>query len=281
MRLVFIDDSQQTDPPRSGLGHLRAFGAAIVPATHVAGYAADLAATRADLGIPPEEEIKWKPPRGTFLASAGRTLVTDLRKRMLEAAIAHDIRTVVVVIDHSKRYTSRSAAEVGEVILKWLYERLSMHLADHNDIGIVIADKPGGGAKQDSQWLADTLQLTNDGTEYVRPDRIVLPIVTADSQHVPHLQLADLVTAATTAAIAGRKSGLDLGPLLANLMHRHSLAAVNGAGLVLYPEHYNLLYWCFGETSWAKPSALTGVTLPYAEWPYGDSDGMSRAPALG
>jgi hypothetical protein len=102
----------------------------------------------------------------------------------------------------------------------------------------------------------------------------VLPIVTADSQHVPHLQLADLVTAATTAAIAGRKSGLDLGPILARLMHRHSLNAVNGAGLVLFPETYNLLYWCFGETVWAKPSAQAGCTLPNPAWPYGTGDGL-------
>jgi hypothetical protein len=74
-------------------------------------------------------------------------------------------------------------------MLKWLFERISMYLANHADPGVVVADKPGGGAREEKQWLAETLQLTNDGTEYVRPGRIVLPIVTADSQHVPHLQL--------------------------------------------------------------------------------------------
>ncbi|GAA0489748.1 hypothetical protein Ade02nite_24840 [Paractinoplanes deccanensis] len=275
MRLAFLDDSEQTDPIREGLGHLRALGTVIFPEAQVAGYADDLAGIRAEIGIPAGEEIKWKPAKGSFLARAGGEAVTALRRRMLEAAIAREARSIVVIIDHSAVYTSRGAAEVGQELLKWLFERLSMHLSDHGDLGIVVADKPGGGSKEEKKWLADTLRLTNDGTEYVPPGQVVLPIVTADSQHVPHLQLADLITAATTAAIAGRKSALDLGPLLAKLMHRHRLDAVNGAGLVLFPEKYNLLFWCFGETSWAKPSAQTGWALPHPDWAYGTSDGLA------
>ena len=60
-------------------------------------------------------------------------------------------------------------------MLKWLFERISMYLANHADPGVVVADKPGGGAREEKQWLAETLQLTNDGTEYVRPGRIVSP----------------------------------------------------------------------------------------------------------
>jgi hypothetical protein len=123
-----------------------------------------------------------------------------------------------------------------------------MHLGDNHDVGIVIADKPGDGPREDSRWLGETLRLTNDGTRYLRANRIVLPIMTAESRYVPHLQPADLVTAATTAAVAGRKSGLALAPLLAQLMHRHKLNAVNGAGLVLHPKTlYNLLYWCLAN----------------------------------
>jgi hypothetical protein len=274
MRLVFIDDSEQRQPSRNGLGHLRALGAVIFPEAEIAGYAEDLFEIRSELGIPAGEEIKWNPKRGTFLSAAGGDVVYALRRRMLESAIAGDVRSIVVIIDHGKSYKSRSAAEVGQVMLKWLFERITMYLAGHGDPGVVVADKPGGGAREEKQWLAETLQLTNDGTEYVRPGRIVLPIVTADSQHVPHLQLADLVTAATTAAIAGRRSGLDLGTLLARLMHRHSLRAVNGAGLVLFPETYNLLYWCFGETLWAKPSSQVSYTLPHSAWSYATSDGL-------
>lgn len=181
MRLAYVDDSEQPSPLRRGLGPLLALGAAIVPENQIAGYASDLATIKTDLAIPPGEEIKWKPPKNSFLAGAGGELVSTLRQRMLEAAADRQIHTAVVIIDHGKQYTNRSKSEVGREILKWLYERISMHLGDHDDVGIVIADKPGGGSKEDSRWLADTLQLTNDGTEYVTPDRIVMPIVTAAS----------------------------------------------------------------------------------------------------
>ncbi|HEY7273353.1 MAG TPA: DUF3800 domain-containing protein [Actinoplanes sp.] len=275
MRLVFIDDSEQRQPPRQGLGHLRALGAVIFPETGIAGYAEDLTTIRSELGIPTGEEIKWNPRKGTHLSAVGGDVAGVLRRRMLQSAIARDVRSIVVIIDHGKSYKKQSSAEVGREVLKWLFERISMHLTDHDDSGIVVADKPGGGAREEKQWLTDTLRLTNDGTEYVRPGKVVLPIVTADSQHVPHLQLADLITAATTAAIAGRRSGLSLGPLLGKMMHRHSLNAVNGAGLVLFPETYNLLYWCFGETTWAKPSTHASCTLPNPAWRYGTSDGLT------
>jgi hypothetical protein len=198
---------------------------------------------------------------------------------MLEAAAARQISTAVVIVDHGKRYTSRSKAEVGREILKWLYERISMHLSDRNDIGIVIADKPGGGAKQDSRWLADTLKLTNDGTEYVTPDRIVMPIVTAASHHVPHLQLADLVVAATTAAVAGHPHGLALGPLLLQLAHKNKWDLAGGAGIVLWPSPQlaNLLYWAFGEKTYAKVAMNSGWTLPWRDWPYATDNGLDEA----
>ncbi|MEV6620293.1 DUF3800 domain-containing protein [Amycolatopsis sp. NPDC051106] len=274
MRLVFIDDSQQREPPRRGLGHLMAMGAVIFPEEEVATYADTLAAIRIDLGIPSQEEIKWKAPKGSFLASAGGEVAGALRARMLEAAIDHQVRSIVVVIDHSASYTQRNQAEVGREILKWLFERVSMLLDDYDDIGIMIADKPGGGSAEEGRWLADTLCITGDGTEYVEPGKIVLPIVTAPSHHVPHLQLADLVVASTTAAIAGRKSGLDLAPKLVKIMHRHSLGDVNGAGLVIFPPKYNLYYQAFGETGCSKPGRNTGFVLPVKGHPYYDDDGL-------
>jgi len=276
MRVAFLDDSEQANPPRAGLGHLLAFAAAIFPQEGLTPFAESLSALVAELGIPSGEEIKWNPPRGSFLKGADGQLVKTLRRRMLEAALDHQVRTVTVIIDHDAVYKSSSKAQVGKTILKWLYERVAMHLGDHNDAGIMIADKPGGGAKEEKRWLADTLELTNDGTEYVQPGRVVLPVLTADSHHVPHLQLADLIAAATTGAIAGNPPALQLGPLLAKLMHRHSLGHVNGAGLVLFPKDYNLLYHCFGETGVSWPSMYSGYTLPWGDWAYATDDGLGN-----
>lgn len=182
MRMIFLDDSEQTSPPRRGLSCLRSVGVAIIPDHQVAGYSSDLVAIRAELDVPPDEEIKWKPPKGSVLASDPDRLRT-LRQQMLDAAVQRNARTITVTVDHGSAYTTWKAAELGrDVLLPWLYERVSYHLDDNDDIGIVIADKPGGGHKEDTRWLAETLRLTNDGTEYVKSDRIVLPIVTAAEQ---------------------------------------------------------------------------------------------------
>ena len=151
-----------------------------------------------------------------------------------------------------------------------------MYLGDHSDVGIMIADKPGGGAKEEKRWLASTLQLTNDGTEYVQPGHVVLPVLTADSRHVRHLQLADLIASATTGAIAGNPAALELGRLLAKLMHRHRLGDVSGAGLALFPENHNLLYHCFGEKWASRPSTGFRYPLPWQSWAYATSDRLGN-----
>jgi hypothetical protein len=104
------------------------------------------------------------------------------------------------------------------------------------------------------RWLADILRITDDGTEYVQPSKIVLPIMTAPSHHVPHLQPADFVIA-TTAVIAGRKAGLDLKELLAKVMHLHSPGDVNGAGVVLSARLQPLLPRFRRDEPFAMPKA--------------------------
>ncbi len=67
----------------------------------------------------------------------------------------------------------------------------------------------------------------------MKSERVVLPMVIAPSHHVPHLALADLVAAATTAAIPGRPGGLALAPLLNQLAHKNVRDLAGGAGIVL------------------------------------------------
>ncbi|MEU7890981.1 DUF3800 domain-containing protein [Microbispora bryophytorum] len=158
-------------------------------------------------------------------------MVKELRQRMLSTAKERGVCTAVVVWDRGRVEWDRK--RIAHEILKYLYERIEIHLAEHDERGVVIADVPGGGAADHSKWLSAALDLTTVGTQFVKPERVIMPIVTAPSHHVPHLQLADLVTAATTAAIAGRQSGLDLVELLKPLARTNSHGYIGGAGLVL------------------------------------------------
>lgn len=251
MDVIYVDDSGQLDPPRRGMGELVAIGGVMVPEEAIAAYATAITAIRARLGIPEGEEIKWKPDRGTFLAAAGGELVGQLRREMLEAAAALGIKSAVVIWDRGR--VPWEKAKAARAILDYLYERIRWHLRDNDRLGIIVADEPGGGPKAEKKWLAETLGLTTNGTRYATPDRVVMPIVTAPSHHVPHLQLADLVTAATTAAIAGRRNALALAPQLKNIARTNSRGMVGGAGVVLWPPDLNdLYYWVFRDEFYVR-----------------------------
>ena len=223
--------------------------------------------------MPEGTELKWSPGAGSWLkTAAGNAVRTELRERMLMLAV--DLRVTSVVVVWDRGLVNWPVNEIQVEILRWVYERISMCLPA-NEAAIVIADEPGGGREHEKQWLADTLQLTDRGTEYVTPDRVVLPIVTTPSHHVPHLQLADLVVDATTAAVAGNRYALELAPLLRQLAHKNASGYAGAAGIKLFPDTLlNLYYWAFGEASYWKMSMNSGWSLPWREWPYADNDGL-------
>jgi hypothetical protein len=277
MRMVFLDESKQPDPPRDGLGELVAVGAVLVPEDAVASIAADLAMIRADLGVPDGEELKWKPANDSFLASAGGELIGELRRRMLQAALDRGCRTVVVVWDRG--WVAWDAERTARTILGWLYERIERCLRRHDDRAVIIADKPSGGrTSDDTRWLTEALELTTAGTEYVTPERVVLPILTAHSHLVPHLQLADLVVGAATAGVAGRPSARHLSPLLQQLAHADARGVVADTGIKLWPPDLkNLHYWVFGESRYQEATWDRGFELPAPDLPYATDDGLPAA----
>jgi hypothetical protein len=257
VQLIFIDDSGQQSPPRERLGELDSVGAVMFPEDQVAAYSRAIDQLRTNLGMPAGEEFKWNSPRGSFMRQAGGEVVKSTRRRMLEIAADCGVTTAVVIWDRSQ--VAWEKRKVGQTILGYLYERIEMHLESTEERGVVIADIPGGGGKDHSKWLSEALDLTTAGTAYVKPNRVVMPIVTAPSDHLPHLQLADLVTAATTAAVAGRENGLELVDLLKPLARRNTHGYIGGAGLVLWPPSLvDLFYWVFAEKHYVR----NGVAYP-------------------
>ncbi|MGW1376128.1 hypothetical protein ACWD6P_17895 [Streptomyces sp. NPDC002446] len=102
----------------------------------------------------------------------------------------------------------------------------------------MIADQPGGRRTDETRWLADALELDTDGTQYVRPEnkQVLLPIITTRSDHVDHLQLADLVTVATTALLAGTSRADRYKELIYKMLVKNFRGYACGAGLKFVPS---------------------------------------------
>lgn len=260
MQIVFVDDSK-TDTVRAQLGDLYALGAVFIPERQLKQYENALAVVRSQFGQPPGTELKWNAPRGNPLNNLDLARRTELRQLMLQAAIDNGIRAAVVVWD--SLHTPKEPSAILIDLRKYLYERIEMGLNSASEIGAVIADKPGGGRAEEGKWLSSSLSLTTHGTDYVRPNSVVMPMLTADSHHMPHLQLADLVTAATTSAIAGRAPGLALVPLLSQMFLRNRSGYVGGAGMVIWPPELNNLYhWVWGDAEYVHEGKQIRITLP-------------------
>ncbi|WP_170293733.1 MULTISPECIES: DUF3800 domain-containing protein [Nocardiopsis] len=254
MYLVFVDDSQQRGPlPREGLDDLVALGAVIMHEERMLDYTARVEDLRSRLEVSAEVEFKWKPPKGSFLAKASGDVVNELTQGMLKIAADCGVVSVVAVWDQGR--TGWNKDDTESICRRMLFERIERHLDTEQELGIVICDEPGGGSKQIKSFLADCRTLLEEGTEYVQRKRILLPFMTAPSEHVAPLQLADLVTAATTAALAGHPRGLALLDLLRPLMRSNGFGQVGGYGLLLWPPPLvGLHYWIARDVTYRGKS---------------------------
>lgn len=283
MYFAFMDDSsrKRKDVPRQDLGALHAYGAAIFPQESLQPYREELAQLRQDLRVPAGTEFKWSPDGGPLHKKW--TELHTARVRMLEAAAALGVRACVVICAPELMPEWYSESQLKREMLEYLYERVTYTLGE--DKGILIADQPGGGRKDETRWLADALALDTDGTQYVKPadKQILLPIITTRSDHVDHLQLADLVAAATTALIAGATSADPYRDLIHKLLATNTRGYAGGTGLKFMPSAsynskalMNLAYWVFGEDAYVLPDTASsmGQTLPSHSWIFASSSGL-------
>jgi len=272
MWLVFVDDTKQRGL-RKGMGQLLALAAVAFREDAVQQYAQSVAAIYSSHGVPEGTELKWSIRKDSwFKGTAGAAVLTEIREECLEAALAAEARATAVVFDLGRTTIQGKTAEAR--VLEYLFERVSMMMAAPEDRAAMICDKPGGGHKDEDGWIADTLRLTNFGTNYVKPGSVILPILTAPSHHHPHLQLADLIAGSLTAAIAGVRYGLDLTPKLRPLLHTNNLGTIPGTGLKLFPDDLvNLYYWALGCDEYTRGSV--GIALPQPSLDYAQDDGMS------
>ncbi|MCA0322266.1 MAG: DUF3800 domain-containing protein [Actinobacteria bacterium] len=268
-RLAFVDDTKQKGS-RDGMGSLVSLGAVVFEHEKVKPWIEAVTKGLQDLGCPLDAEVKWSTEKGTYYREAGASKLTDVREMMLREAAAAEVRATVVIIDQGRTYIS--GAPVEKRVFEYLWERLEMQIANANDLGVVIFDKPSGDHKDEARWISEHSLINQVGTNYVRPGSFSLAPLTAPSHlHLP-LQLADLVAGATTAAVSGNKFGEALMPLIAPLLLVGSYGTVGGSGLKLWPDDLGNLYKILlGETSIIRGG--NGVGLAYEGFAYYEEAG--------
>ena len=274
MELFFADDSTQKGV-RPGMGKLVGFGGALFPDSAVRPFATEVNQVAKDFGIPPDEEIKWSPKRGSWiydnLKGDDRT---DCYRRILQSASGHGARTLVIVWDTGR--TTLQGDKALEKCIDFAFERLSVNLSKRNEEALIVADRPGGGRKQEEGMLSKFLERVLLGTEYSVPDWCALNILTTPSKLLRQLQLADVITGITTAMVAGQyKYAYPLFPEVKSMLIMNYYGTIGGTGLKLFPDDLTNLYrWVLEEDTFWKVGQNSGFGLPASRYPYME-DGAS------
>jgi Protein of unknown function (DUF3800) len=262
MDVFFADDSRQTGV-RQGMGQVVAIGGVFVEDPAIRPLAAAIDAIAVEAGIPKGTELKWSPPRGSWIH---QKLHGDERQncyaRILTAAQDHRVRSVVVCCD-----TGRMRVDVKRAFamcVDYLFERVTMHLKDRDTTAIMVADRPGGGGRDENEFLSDFVELIESGTQYADPDRVLLNVLTTPSHLVRHLQLADLITGITAAMVCG---AYDYAPplfrLVKPLLIKNNNDCIGGTGLKVFPNDIvNLYYWVLQENLLHRGGGARAYRLP-------------------
>lgn len=271
--MIFVDDSKQAGK-REGMGKLISLGALAFSEEQLKPFADAFYEAYDRYDVPRDVEMKWSLGKASWFADKPH-LMTPLRKEILQAAVKHGGRAILAIWD-CERVKSANGKGPEDGVIDFLFERLTMMLekSDPHTRGILVFDKPGGGHKQEDDWISGTRDLTSIGTNYVQSTAVVIPILTAPSHHHPHLQTADLITGCITNAVAGGKYGLELLPLVRPMFHTNWRCRIGGTGLKLYPDGLNnLCYWLLDESDFNRGHG--GFSLPYPRWAYARDNGLA------
>lgn len=268
MHIIFIDDSGQRGK-REGMGDLVSVGGIILPENKIEDFQDSLNKVCIDAGIPTNCEIKWSPPPESWIY---KNLVKEDRENcyrdLLETARDCSAKVIVIVFDTGRTSCKKQAATLKA--LEFFIERARMYLEDNDALGIIVADQPSGGRKDESRFLSETLVAIQQGSEFVPPKQIPLNILTTPSRLIRPLQIADLVVGITTGFVGGyTKYTKPLFPIIKEMMIINSLSFIGGSGLKIFPESLtNLYWWVLGEECYGKASAMAGHSLPDQRYLY-------------
>jgi len=228
VNILFIDDTEQSN--------YVGIGGVIFHDDYLKNLFSLFKQKKASHGIPPEEEIKWSPPKNSWIA---KNLLGDNKilaySDILGLVSLFRGRLIVAVIQRDA--SKQSLTDAKWKCIEFVTERFQFYLQAHEDRkGLIIADFPASG-KEEKKLLEDYYQFLEKGTEYVKPSNIVMNLLTTESCLNPSLQLADLVVGITTRMCTPRrKYALQYWDIVKRNFHRNQNGEVMGCGLKVFPN---------------------------------------------
>jgi hypothetical protein len=273
MQIFFADDSAQTSA-RRGMGKLVAFGGVLVPSDRLKSLGNGIDQICLAHGIPPGEEIKWSPRKGSWIY---QNLQGDQRltcySAILQTAVEHGCKAIVAACDYELRNLK---PEWGfERCVQYALERVSTHLAASTEEALIVADRPSGGHKEADQFLAAFTEHLASTHNHMLEQTFSMNLLTAPSNMLRGLQLADLVVAITTCMLAGQsKWAAQYFDPVKQMLIRNNFGYIGGTGVKVYPDKLiNLYKWAIGEEHYSKVGMGTAWPLPHATFLFAQDDG--------
>jgi len=206
MDIFFVDDAAQKNPSRPGMGPLLGVGGIHVVEESLQDLERQTEAICKEFGFLPNEIFKWSPGRELWMH---QNLVGEKRQeffiRILDLAKDNGATAMVIIEDTSSKTATGVQSPETDLIQLFL-ERAHHQLAARQSNGMVIVSQPSGDRKSENKFLAGCFETLRTGTDYVKPERIVLNVLTSPPRFMRLLQLADVVTSCTIAFVGGESS---------------------------------------------------------------------------
>jgi hypothetical protein len=194
-------------------------------------------ATLAAHAWPAERELKWHDMRtGAVPPALADDAVDALARAPVTAYVTLlDLRAGPLAFPPESYPFFASPADVYQTGLMFLSERFHYLLQAEDDLGVIVVDSRF--RESDARLRRFFADLADEGTPYVRLDRIVEGLFLGPSNHSLGLQCADLVV--SIAAAAERGNGQARG-YLRKLMPRFAVHPVtgdtDGCGVKRFPD---------------------------------------------
>lgn len=167
-------------------------------------------------------------------------LVGDKRKNffldLLDIVLANNGKAIVVIEDTNYKPATGEFTPERDVINMFL-ERVHNQLYIKDTEGIVIVDRPSGSRTDEDKFLVNCLETIQSGTNYVKPEHILLNVLSTPSKLIRLLQVADVITSCTTAMVSGEnRFSPPIFEKIKFLFHSDK-DRIGGVGLKIHPDY--------------------------------------------